>query len=156
MWVLIAFIAIPLIEISLFIQVGGYLTLWPTLAIVLFTAILGSTLVRTQGAATLQELQKSFSTMRDPAQPMAHGAMILVAGVLLITPGFLTDTVGLLLMVPAVRQAVYKWAAARIKLQTFGSVHMNNRSAAFDDTIEGEYREVKLDDSFIPSSKWKH
>ena len=61
MWLLIAFIAVPLIEIALFIQVGGFIGLWPTLAIVLVTAILGSWLVRQQGAREIAKLQSTFS-----------------------------------------------------------------------------------------------
>ena len=85
MWLLIAFIAVPLIEIGLFIQVGGWLTLWPTLAIVLGTGILGTWLVRQQGLRVLEELRGSLRDMRDPLSPLAHGAMILFAGALLLT-----------------------------------------------------------------------
>tara|TARA_R110001592_G_scaffold221133_1_gene475767 strand:- start:132 stop:473 length:342 start_codon:yes stop_codon:yes gene_type:complete len=88
MWLLIAFIAIPLIEIALFIQIGGFIGLWPTLAIVLGTAILGSSLVRSQGARELSKLQGSFATLNDPTEPLANGAMIIFAGALLLTPGF--------------------------------------------------------------------
>jgi UPF0716 protein FxsA len=94
MWVLLAFVAVPLIEIGLFIKVGGWLTLWPTLGIVLLTGIIGTFLVRQQGLKVLGELRKSMSTMRDPLSPLAHGAMILFAGALLLTPGFFTDAVG--------------------------------------------------------------
>ena len=82
MWLLIAFIAVPLIEIGLFIQVGGAIGMWPTLAIVLVTAILGSWLVRSQGAREMANLKSSFSELRDPTEPLANGAMILFSGAL--------------------------------------------------------------------------
>ena len=108
MWLLVAFIAVPLIEIGLFIQVGGLIGLWPTLAIVLLTAIAGSWLVRMQGALALAELRGSLNELRDPTEPIAHGALILLAGALLLTPGFFTDTMGILLLIPPVRSAVLR------------------------------------------------
>ena len=100
MWLLLAFIAVPLIEIALFIQVGGMIGLWPTLAIVILTALLGTWLLRMQGAAALTDLRRSFSEVEDPSEPLAHGAMILFAGALLLTPGFFTDAVGFALLTP--------------------------------------------------------
>ena len=91
MRLLLAFIAVPLIEIGLFIQVGDYIGLWPTLLIVLLTAVIGTSLVRSQGIQALTKLQNSFLTMQNPVEPLAHGAMILFAGALLLTPGFFTD-----------------------------------------------------------------
>lgn len=94
MWLLIAFVAVPIIEIALFIQVGGAIGTWPTLGIVVLTAILGTWLVRAQGRLALGNLQRSFSELDDPTEPLAHGAMVLVSGVLLLTPGFFTDGLG--------------------------------------------------------------
>ena len=110
MWLFAIFIAVPLIEIALFIKVGGWLTLWPTLGIVLGSAMLGTWLMRQQGARALADLRRSMSELTDPTEPLAHGALILLAGALLITPGFLTDTIGLLLLIPPVR----RWVMRRI------------------------------------------
>ena len=88
MWLLAAFIAIPLIEITLFIQVGGLIGLWWTLAIVIVTAFVGTWLVRAQGILAISQLRSSFSELRDPTEPLAHGAMILFAGALLSCPCF--------------------------------------------------------------------
>ncbi|MFZ1725968.1 MAG: FxsA family protein [Albidovulum sp.] len=144
MWLLIAFVAVPLIEIGLFIQVGGFIGLWPTLAIVLGTALAGSWLVRMQGALALAQLRGSLSELRDPTEPIAHGAMILFAGALLLTPGFFTDAMGLLLLVPAVRAAVLRYLAARVQVQSFtvggGPTH---RADFRDDIIDGEYSEIE-------------
>ncbi|MGR3522734.1 MAG: FxsA family protein, partial [Paracoccus sp. (in: a-proteobacteria)] len=87
MWLFVLFVAIPLIEIALFIQVGGLIGLWPTLGIVLLTAVAGTALMRSQGARAWAEVQRSFAELRDPSRPLAHGVMILMAGMLLLTPG---------------------------------------------------------------------
>src|SRR6056297_3830120 len=118
MWLLLAFIAVPLIEIALFIQVGGAIGLWPTLLIVVLTAILGTTLLRNQGIAALGNLQNSFREMRDPTEPLAHGAMILFSGALLLTPGFFTDALGFALLIPGVRNWVLRELKKRIEVQT--------------------------------------
>ena len=154
MWLLLAFIAVPLIEIGLFIKVGGWLTLWPTLAIVLTTGIIGTFLVRQQGLKVLGELRSSMSQMRDPLSPLAHGAMILFAGALLLTPGFFTDAVGFLLLIPALRRAIIAAVGARIKVASFGSVHETQYSSGpgrgrdpqqryfADDIIDAEYTDL--------------
>jgi len=121
MWLLLAFIAVPLIEITLFVKVGGLIGLWPTLAIVFGTALLGHSMMRTQGGQALARLQASLAEGRgNPGVEMVHGAMILVAGILLLTPGFFTDALGLALLVPRVRTAVFNWAKSRVNIQSFG------------------------------------
>lgn len=115
MWLFAIFLAIPLIEIALFIKIGGWLTLWPTLAIVVATAVIGTSIVRRQGLHALAQLNRSMAEMSDPTAPLAHGAMILLAGALLVTPGFFTDALGFLLLVPAVRRFVIRRAATRVR-----------------------------------------
>jgi UPF0716 protein FxsA len=115
MRLLIAFIAVPLIEIGLFIQVGDAIGLWPTLLIVLLTAIVGTALVRSQGTQVVHALQGSFQAMKDPTEPLAHGAMILFAGALLLTPGFLTDAFGFLLLFPPFRNLITKMIRSKLK-----------------------------------------
>lgn len=156
MWILLAFIAIPMIEITLFIQVGGLIGIWPTLLIVLLTAIIGSRLVKGQGLREIDNLRRSFGEMRDPSVPLAHGAMIVFAGALLLTPGFFTDFLGLLLLIPQVRTAVLKWAASRIKVQSFttGGFETRNENG---DVVDAEF--TILDESKRPThpSGWtKH
>lgn len=146
MWLLIAFIAVPMIEIALFIQVGGAIGLGWTLAIVLITAILGTWLVRTQGTMALDQLRRSFSDMRDPTEPLVHGAMILFAGALLLTPGFFTDAVGFALLIPAFRAAAFRAIRARVNVQTFeaSSAQRTYRTHpnASGDVIDGEFHEI--------------
>jgi UPF0716 protein FxsA len=107
------FVTIPPIEIGLFIIVGTRLGLWTTLGIVLLTAVVGANLVAHQGRGELGRVQADFAAGRFPAKPLAHGAMILVAGALLITPGFLTDILGFSLLSPQVREMLRKWGVRR-------------------------------------------
>ena len=142
MWLFFAFIAVPLIEIALFVTVGGAIGLWPTLAIVLLTAVIGTQLMRRQGIMTLQKLQISLAEGGNPTDPMAQGAMILVAGVLLLTPGFFTDAIGLLLLMAPVRAAIIRWVAGRIGAQTVvftSSSAEHSRKRRSDDVIDADY-----------------
>ncbi|MFT6912614.1 MAG: UPF0716 protein FxsA [Paracoccaceae bacterium] len=113
------FVAVPIIEIALFIQLGSFLGLWTTLLIVVLTAIIGTWLVRQQGLAVLTQVQRSLQEMRDPTEPLAHGAMVLFSGALLLTPGFFTDAIGFALLVPQVRMATFRYIRARLKTAKF-------------------------------------
>lgn len=159
MWLLFAFVAVPMIEIALFIQVGGFIGIWWTLLIVLATALAGSYLVRQQGLRELGKLQQSFSDMKDPSEPLANGAMILFAGALLLTPGFFTDVVGLSLLVPTVRTAAFHWIKARVKIARFeaGPHHAEPRRPA-DTVIDGEFEEITPDKrpTHAPSKWTRH
>ncbi|WP_299608369.1 FxsA family protein [uncultured Tateyamaria sp.] len=156
MWLFLAFLLVPLIEIALFIQVGGAIGLGWTLLVVVITAVLGTMLVRAQGMQALGQVKSSFSEMRDPSEALAHGAMILFSGALLLTPGFFTDAVGFALLVPAVRLAVFRWARSRIKVTTF-STHAGPKRQ-HPDIVDGEYTEVDPDRQEVrgPSGWTKH
>ena len=147
MWLLLSFIAVPLIEIGLFIQVGDLIGLWPTLLIVLITAIAGTWLVRSQGAQTLQNLQSSFQNTRDPTVPLAHGAMILFAGALLLTPGFFTDSVGFLLLFPPFRMFVMRNIRSRLKTSNINfKTSQSSTDGPVADVIEGQFKTVSPED----------
>lgn len=107
------FLITPIIEIVLFITIGDRIGLGPTLAIVVVTAFVGASLVSRQGRAELAALQSSVVQGVVPAKELAHGAMILVSGALLLTPGFLTDVVGFSLLVPQFREVVRRWFTRR-------------------------------------------
>ena len=110
----VLFTVVPLIEIALFIVIGDRLGLGTTIAVVIVTAIVGSALVSRQGREQIARVQQTVAAGAFPGRELTHGAMILVAGALLITPGFLTDVVGFLLLVPAVREALRKFGSARL------------------------------------------
>lgn len=141
MYLLFAFVIVPIIEIALFVEVGGAIGLWPTLAIVVLTAILGTSLMRIQGRLALQQLQASLSTNHDPTKALVDGAMILVAGMMLLTPGFFTDAIGFALLLSPVRMAVFRFFLGRINVQGFQSSSRSGFGGS--DVIDGDFEEVE-------------
>ena len=109
-----ALLVIPLVEIAVFVIVGRYIGVFPTLSIVVLTAVLGSVLLRVQGFGLLTRIRADIDAGRTPTRELVHGVMIFIAGVLLITPGLVTDTIGLLLFIPAVRDLVWNIAKKRM------------------------------------------
>jgi UPF0716 protein FxsA len=100
------FIGIPLIEIYLFIEVGGWIGVWPTIALVIVTAFIGTSMLRQQGLATLARAQAEINQDRLPLREIFNGFCLLVGGVLLLTPGFLTDGLGFALLIPPLRAVI--------------------------------------------------
>lgn len=148
LFVLAAFIIVPIIEIALFIEIGGRVGLWNTIALIVLTAMLGTWLLRAQGLGTLHRAQQSLARNVFPVAELFDGLCLLVAGVLLLTPGFLTDTLGFLLMVPPLRRLVRDWLWHMVSRGQGARVWVNGeevtRPGDHPDggTIEGEYRTV--------------
>ena len=144
----IALVAVPIIEIGVFIQVGGAIGLWSTLAIVVLTALAGTILLRRQGLATLQRAQQKLSSEELPVAELFDGACILFAGALLLTPGFVTDAVGLLLMVPPVRSVIghHLWRLLRehvvVNGVQGGGPGPGGRPGGGDGVIDGDFEDV--------------
>ncbi len=113
-YLLLAFILTPLAEIALFVRIGGEIGLWPTLATVLVTALVGTAVLRHQGLVTLTRARASLARGEMPLAEAFDGACLMASGLLLLTPGFLTDAVGALLLVPAVRLALMGLLARRL------------------------------------------
>lgn len=109
------FTLVPLVEIYLLVQLGGLLGAWPTIALVAITGLLGAALARREGRRALASYQEALAKGKLPEEGIVSGLLILVGGVMLITPGVLTDVVGLALMVPPVRRAVAKQVKARVQ-----------------------------------------
>ena len=99
-------LAIPVLEIAVFILVGNLIGLWPTLGLVILTAVIGSMLLRRQGLGTLPAYPVRDQAGRVPGRELVDGVMIAIAGVLLLTPGLVTDAIGFLLFVPAIRESI--------------------------------------------------
>jgi UPF0716 protein FxsA len=110
------FLVVPLIEIAFFIMIGGAIGLWPTLAGVLVTAVAGSLILRWQGLSIINEIRSSVGQGQLPARALADAMMIGLAGVLLLTPGYFTDLLGILLLIPPVRSAIYAYLRSRVKV----------------------------------------
>lgn len=107
---------VPIIEIGAFIAVGGQIGIAWTLAMILATAIVGTILLRIQGFHLLNKIRNEINSGRVPGRALGYGAMILVAGILLLTPGFVTDTIGFLLFIPFVRSIIWSFVAQRISV----------------------------------------
>lgn len=131
---LLLFIFVPVIEIGLFIQVGGFLGLWPTLALVLITAIVGASLVRSQGIQTLLMVQQRLQQGEMPAQQILEGVLLAAAGVLLLTPGFLTDLMGMFILLPGPRSMVARYLMRKVVINTLsgGTFHQEFGSRSYD------------------------
>jgi UPF0716 protein FxsA len=104
----------PILEIAGFIVVGKALGLWLTLALILFTSFLGLIILRSGGMGMVRDLQNASRTGAEPAQTMISGGMRVIAGILLFLPGFITDSLGLLLLIPSVRTLIWKAIGPRI------------------------------------------
>lgn len=101
-------------EIAVFVVVGRQIGVLTTLALVLLTAVAGSILMRIQGFGMLARMQRELAEGRLPGRELVHGVMILVAGILLLLPGFVSDLLGLLLFIPPVRDAVWAFLRSRV------------------------------------------
>lgn len=112
-WLFLGFLVVPIAEIALFYLVGTWIGIWPTLGIVVVTALLGSYFVSKQGKFVWGSIRTEIAQGEVPTASVVHGAMILVAGALLLTPGFLTDFVGFSLLIPGVREAIRQWYIRR-------------------------------------------
>lgn len=148
--VLLAFILVPLVEVAVFIEVGVWIGLWPTLGIIVLTAILGTWLLRIQGLATLGRAQQSIAQQRFPVEEVFDGLCLLFAGALLLTPGFVTDAFGFSLFIPAfrsiLRRAVWRYLKSRGKITIDPGMGPDGGTV-----IDGDYREMNSG----PSSREK-
>lgn len=147
-WILLLFTAVPITEMYLLITVGGYIGPVPTVLCVMLTAVIGVTLLRWQGLATLQRGMSRVGQGQLPGQEIAEGMMLAVAGALLLTPGFVTDTIGFLLLVPPVRVVLANYAKRHMKVvdlaagaQGFGSRGAERGDEPGSVVIEGEFEE---------------
>jgi len=139
-FILLLFILTPIVEIGLFIEVGGLIGLWPTLGLVVATAVIGTTLLRRQGLATMLSARESLAHGEFPVNEVFDGACLLASGLLLLTPGFVTDFVGALLLTPIFRAAIRRPILRRLMSRTGG---WPSRAAPGDDSmIDGEFQEI--------------
>ena len=111
------FSATSLLEIFILVKVGGLLGAWPTVGLVIVTALVGSSLVRSQGIQTMFKVQERINQGEMPGQQLIEGMMLVIAGVLLVTPGFVTDFCGLMLLQPLVRAKLAAAAMKKFQLQ---------------------------------------
>lgn len=153
----VAFIVVPVIEMYLLIKVGGLIGGLYTIGLVLLTAMIGVSLLKKQGLSTFLNAQQKMQTGQMPITEIAEGMMLAVAGALLLTPGFVTDTVGFILLTPGLRQIFAKklfqrWlqkaGQAQFSSNTFyyqeqrGFQQPNAQRTYEEGVIEGEFEEI--------------
>ena len=153
---LIIFVFIPVMELYILIEIVRMIGVGATLGLIIMTGVAGAWLARSQGLEILQRIQHDTAKGQMPAQTLIDGALILVGGLLLLTPGFFTDAVGFLLLVPGVRAAVLRQIRARIKVQEFRYGPPPGQGATRPDIIDAEYEEVPPEPRDGPSGWTRH
>jgi UPF0716 protein FxsA len=153
--VLLILIGLPLLEIATFVVVGSKIGVLWTIALVVLSSIAGSILLRIQGFGVLTRARRDIDAGRDPGRELAHGAMILLAGILLLLPGFVTDMIGLLLFIPPVRDLAWRFLRERVTVTSSFSASFGRFGAGRDrgpvvDLDEGEFRRTP-----DPKSPWR-
>jgi len=151
-FLLLAFIVVPLAEIAVLIQVGGWIGVAPTLALIILTAIVGTWMLRQQGFSVLARAQRQLEQGVMPVAEVFEGLCLLVAGVLLLTPGFLTDAVGALLLVPQVRTLLYRQVADYLEHHVVRAPESpRDREPPI---LDAEFEEIDLDEPPPPRGGW--
>lgn len=148
---MLLFIVVPIVELALLIKVGSFIGVLPTIAIVFATAVLGASLLRREGFSTLAKAQQRMQSGEIPATELVEGALLVVGGAFLLTPGFVTDAFGFACLLPPLRQRMAGFLLKRMTLNVhttgvFGSAGEQAgpdapRSPRPDPTvIEGEFQ----------------
>lgn len=143
---LIAFIVVPIIEMVILIEVGGIIGALPTVGLVLLTAIIGAAMLRQQGAATLLRANQRMASGELPAQEMAEGILLAVGGALLLTPGFVTDTVGFACLIPFTR----KWLTSYVvnRMVVTGQMSMGGERTYYQGPRRDRYGNVIIEGEY--------
>ena len=142
-YLLIIFIILPIIEISIFIQVGGFVGTFNTILIIFLTAAVGVYFVRQQGFRTFLKITVELQNQQIPVQGMFEGLVILIAGILLVTPGFLTDIIGFLGLIPQTRVFLLT-VIKNLFLQRYSNANKQYKKD-IDETIDGDFIEIEED-----------
>ncbi len=140
--ILIIIIALPITEIYFLIEVGSVIGAIPTILITIFTAVAGISLIRIQGISTIQKLQLSMQQGQLPAIEIVEGVMLALAAIFLLIPGFLSDSLGFLLLIPPLRHVLAKFYIGQKNVAAHYSQQSNNQSF-----IEGEFEDLSEKES---------
>jgi UPF0716 protein FxsA len=143
------FVVVPIVELYVLIQVGQVIGVWWTLALLIVDSILGSLLMRSQGRAAWQRFQLALAEGRPPAREVLDGALVIFGGAFLLTPGFVTDILGLVLLLPPTRALVRRAVIARflplMVLRTVGRAWRPAPRARTPYDVEGTAVDVERD-----------
>ena len=137
---LLIVLVIPFAEIYLLLGVGSIIGAFPTILLVVFTAVLEAWLLRQQGFETFKRFQESLARGEIPAYEMVEGPLILVGGALLLTPGFITDVLGLACLIPATRKKIAQYIIEHYLVVAEASAGFGQTKAAESNVLEGEFR----------------
>jgi len=144
LFIIFTLISIPLIEIAVFARLGSEIGVGLTISITLFTAFAGAVTLRIQGLSTLSRVHKTLSEGAMPVRAVFDGACQLIAGILLVIPGFVTDFLGLLLFLPLIRGLLLRAIIRQTNIALFASnAGPDDQRARWSYDIDGEHREVK-------------
>ncbi len=154
-WLPVLFIVIPFTELMILLEVGAALGVWPTLGIIILTAMIGYHLFRYQGLKTWRQVESQLAQGEMPTQSVLEGVVILLAGALMITPGLITDTIGLICLLPFSRKWVLAIVKKRFKSKvSVHSAHYNyhreehyssSSSGNEGRTVDGEFTDLDQD-----------
>ncbi|WP_421852755.1 FxsA family protein [Marinomonas sp.] len=155
---LLLFILIPVIELSVLIKVGSQIGALATVGLVFLTAILGVTLIRKQGLETSLKAQEKMRRGELPASEVAEGVMLIFAGLCLLMPGFVTDIIGGLLLVPPLRKLfaaglLVNFVASMVKKGSKWAPNGSYGAQSQGETIDGEYSKEPKDDNDLLDKK---
>ena len=140
-FILLIFVGIPLVEVYLFIEVGKEIGALATVLLCITTAVIGSAMVRAQGISTMARFQQEMAAGQMPATTMMEGFALMLGGILLITPGFFTDAIGFLCLIPLTRRAVIsRFINKMVVTRSHFSSYHSHLQPKDPDVIEGEFR----------------
>ncbi len=148
---IVLFIIIPVFEIAVFITIGGTIGLWPTIVTIILTAFVGAFLLKKHGLATLFRAQSQFDQGQFPLEEIFEALCLVISAILLITPGFFTDSIGFLLFAPPLRAFLKKIASntliARSNIHVYTDSAQNEQTNLNQEIIDGEFEEIKPTDN---------
>ena len=155
----ILFAILPIVEIAILVQIGGIIGGWNTIGLVVLTAFVGAYFVKREGLATLQTAQEKMQRNEIPGKEMVDGLMLVIAGILLVTPGVITDVFGLMFALPGTRHLIASQISKHMSMRVVTTTSnfyqdpsasqynpFNNHKPQSGDIIEGEYSESTQND----------
>ena len=140
------FLVLPLAEIAGFVVVGSEIGVLATIALILATTVLGAVLLRIQGLGAMDKMKEALRSGVSPGRDMVHAVMIMLAGILLILPGFISDAFGILLFIPPVREAVWRFLSSRIIVVNAAGGYTGGFSRRSSQTIDLDEDDYRRDD----------
>ena len=137
------FVVLPYLEIVAFTILGGAIGIFPTLFLILFTGMVGAAMAKQGGVESWQRIQRTMREGKDPSREMINGLLLLVAGIALIIPGFITDIIGLLLLLPFVRELMIEHLSKRWHVSSIVTPPRREESDDEPEVIDINAKETK-------------